>query len=153
MFARDYKIEIAADTRDNVYWQMTRKGEHVSPTDEDKEMLSIMLRKVLTMIDKSLEEYRQRKRDDNLPEYKILRELQVTTEHFNEFQQLMRDGKLERMTFNSHDHPTIRLWLKGGNMCVETGDWLILDTELRWWGMDNEFHKRLTAFGKIEIIK
>lgn len=153
MFARDYKIEIAADTRDNVYWQMTRKGEHVSPTDEDKEMLSIMLRKVLTMIDKSLEEYRQRKRDDNLPEYKILRELQVTTEHFNEFQQLMRDGKLERMTFNSYDHPTIRLWLKGGNMCVETGDWLILDTELRWWGMDNEFHKRLTAFGKIEIIK
>ena len=38
MFARDYKIEVAADNKDCVFWKMIRKGEHVSPTDEDKEM-------------------------------------------------------------------------------------------------------------------
>ena len=153
MFARDYKIEVAADTRDNVYWKMTRKGERVSPTDEDKEMLSMMLRNVLTMIDNSLEEYRQRKREEQLPTMEILRELQVTTEHFNEFQQMMKDGELERMTFNSYEHPNIRLWLRGGQTCVETGGWLILDTDHRWWGMDNEYHKRIVAMGKIKIMK
>lgn len=105
MFARDYKIEVAADNKDCVFWKMIRKGEHVSPTDEDKEMAVAMLRKVLTM------------------------------------------------TFNSYEHPTIRLWLRGGQTCVETGGWLILDTEHRWWGMDNEYHRRLAAMGKIRIIK
>jgi hypothetical protein len=109
MFARDYKIEVAADNKDSVFWKMIRKGEHVSPTDEDKEMAVDMLRKVLTMMETSLKDYRQRKRDEQLPTMEILRELQVTTEHFNEFQQMMKDGELERMTFNSHEHPTIRL--------------------------------------------
>ena len=153
MFARDYKIKVAADNKDCVFCEMIRKGEVVSPRDEDREMASVMLRKVLTMIDKSLEEYRQRKRDERLPKMEILRELQVTTEHFNEFQQMMKDGELERMTFNSYEHPTIRLWLRGGQTCVETGGWLILDTEHRWLGMDNEYHKRLAAMGKIKIIK
>jgi hypothetical protein len=153
MFARDYKIEVAADNKDCVFWKMIRKGEHVSPTDEDKEMAVAMLRKVLMMMETSLKDYRQRKRDEQLPTMEILRELQVTTEHFNEFQQMMKDGELERMTFNSYEHPTIRLWLRGGQTCVETGGWLILDTEHRWRCMDNEYHKRLAAMGKIKIIK
>ena len=153
MFARDYKIEVAADNSDSVFWRLYRKGEVVSPTDEDKEMAVTMLRKVLRMMEKSLEGYRQQKRDEQLPTVEILRELQVTTEHFNEFQQMMKDGELERMTFNSFESPSIRLWLRGGQTCVETGGWLILDKEHRWWAMDNEYHKRLVSLNKIKIIK
>ena len=35
MFARDYKIKVAADNKDCVFWEMIRKGEVVSPSDED----------------------------------------------------------------------------------------------------------------------
>ena len=153
MFARDYKIEVAADNKDCVFWKMIRKGETVSPSDEDKEMAVTMLRKVLTMMENSLKDYRQRKRDEQLPTYEILRELQVTTEHFNEFQQMMNDGELHSMSFMPMDSPTIRLWLRGGKTNADTGDWLILDKQHRWWSMPDDYHKRLTAMGKIKVIK
>ena len=54
MFARDYKIEVAADNKDCVFWRMIRKGETVSPSAEDKIMAVTMLRKVLTMLENSL---------------------------------------------------------------------------------------------------
>ena len=153
MFARDYKIEVAADNKDCVFWKMIRKGEPVSPSDEDKEMAVTMLRKVLTMMENSLKDYRQRKRDEQLPTYEILREIQVTMEHFNEFQQMMKDGELHSMSFMPMDSPTIRLWLRGGKTNADTGDWLILDKQHRWWAMPDDYHKRLTAMGKIKVIK
>ena len=86
-----------------------------------------MLRKVLRMMEKSLEGSRQRKRDEQPPTYEILRELQVTTEHFSEFQQMMKDGELERMTFNSYEHPSIYPSVASWRSDVR-GDWRLADS-------------------------
>lgn len=150
---RKYKIELAADNEHCVFIKIIRNGETISGTDEEREMAVVILHKAQRMLERTLTAYRQRKRDEQLPTVEILRELQVTTEHFNEFQKMMNEGEIERMTFNLYDHPTIRLWLRGGQTYIETGGWLILDTEHRWSCMDNEYHKRLVKMGKIKIIK
>ena len=50
MFARDYKIEVMADMNDRTFWKLTRKGEPVKPSDEDKQVVAEMLTEILNKI-------------------------------------------------------------------------------------------------------
>ena len=49
-FKRDYSIEVSADMNDRTYWRLTRKGELVNPSDEDKQVVAAMLREILSKI-------------------------------------------------------------------------------------------------------
>ena len=49
-FKRDYKIEVTADMNDLTYWRLLRKGESVSPNDEDRQVVVEMLQEVLERI-------------------------------------------------------------------------------------------------------
>lgn len=63
-FKRDYKIVIAADNNDNVYCQVSRKGEFASLTDEDNKIVSEMISEINEKINymKTIEELK--KNDD-----------------------------------------------------------------------------------------
>lgn len=50
VFKRDYSIEVSADMNDRTYWRLTRKGELVNPSDEDKQVVAAMLREILSKI-------------------------------------------------------------------------------------------------------
>ena len=47
--------------------------------------------------------------------------------------------------------PTISVTLRDGHTIVETNGWLMQDTEGRWWGMGNEYHRMLEEYQKIVI--
>ena len=49
-FKRDYKIEVTADMNDRTFWQLTRKGEPVKPSDEDKQVVKAMLQEIIDKI-------------------------------------------------------------------------------------------------------
>lgn len=60
-FKRDYKIVIAADNNDNVYCQVSRKGEFASLTDEDNKIVSEMISEINEKINymKTIEELKK----------------------------------------------------------------------------------------------
>lgn len=46
LFKRDYKIVIAADNNDNVYFSVSKKGESVKLTDDDRKIVSEMISEI-----------------------------------------------------------------------------------------------------------
>ena len=49
-FKRDYKIEVMADMNDRTFWKITRKGEPVKPSEEDKKIVAEMLQEIINKI-------------------------------------------------------------------------------------------------------
>lgn len=52
MYKRDYEIRIKADSNDNVYWQLLRKGESAACNEEEIRMVSQIFSELKEKIDK-----------------------------------------------------------------------------------------------------
>ena len=96
----------------------------------------------------------QQKREQNLPVIHIIEEYQILPKHFNLFNRLMGEGVIISAKYETgYNVPHIELRLSDNHTVLETGAWLIHDPEGRWWGMDNDYHKRLASLNKIKIVK
>ena len=93
--------------------------------------------------EKRLEQYKKH------PVIHIKREFQVTTFNFDKIQELSKEGVVLMWSFDVSRDPTISVTLKDGHTIVKTNGWLMQDTEGRWWGMDNGYHRMLEQYGKI----
>lgn len=65
-FKRDYRIVVSADNNDNVYCQVSRKGEFASLTDEDNKIVSEMISEINEKINymKTIEELKKMTMDE-----------------------------------------------------------------------------------------
>lgn len=85
----------------------------------------------------------------DLPVMHIKREIQVTMQNFNQLRVLAKEGVIVEWSFDSLQTPTISVKLSDNHTIVVDNGWLIQDTEGRWWGMDNDYHRMLEHYGKI----
>lgn len=92
---------------------------------------------------------KQLERWKKLPVTHVKREIQVTMQNFEKIQELLRDGVILTWSFDISRDPTISLLLNDNHTTVTTHGWLIQDTEGRWWGMDNGYHRMLMEYNKI----
>ena len=94
-------------------------------------------------------------REQRLARYKkrpvmhIRREFQVMPHTLDQIMELSHSGVILLASYDVNRYPTIRIWLNDRHTTVETGGWLLQDTEGRWWGMDNGDHRMLEHYGKI----
>ncbi len=93
--------------------------------------------------EKQLEQYKKH------PVMHIRREFQVMPHTFDQIQELSHAGVILLWSYDVNCDPTICIVLSDGHTTVETGGWLLQDTEGRWWGMDNGYHRMLEHYGKI----
>lgn len=87
----------------------------------------------------------------NLPVTHVKREIQVTMQNFNQLKELAKEGVITEWSFDSLRTPTISVKLSDNHTIVVDNGWLIQDTEGRWWGMDNDYHRMLKEYHKIKI--
>ena len=87
----------------------------------------------------------------NHPVVHIKREIQVTIQNFNKLQELEKNGVITEWSFDTSRTPMFSVKLSDNDTIVEDFDWLIQDTEGRWWGMDNGYHRMLEEYQKIVI--
>ncbi len=92
---------------------------------------------------------KQLERWKNQPMMHIRREIQLTMENFDQIQELVREGVLIQSSFDFGGTPTISVLMNDNHTTVTTLDWLVQDTEGRWWGMDNYNHRKLVEYNKI----
>ena len=93
--------------------------------------------------EKQLERYKKH------PVMHIRREFQVMPHTFDQIQELSHAGVILQWSYDVSRDPTISIWLSDRHTTVETGGWLLQDTEGRWWGMDSDYHRMLENYGKI----
>ena len=93
------------------------------------------------------------KRYKKLPVMHIRQEFQITTLNFDKIQKLAEEGVILTCSYDVSRAPTISVTLKDGHTIVKTNGWLMQDTEGRWWGMDNGYHRMLEQYQKIVIEK
>lgn len=87
----------------------------------------------------------------NHPVVHVKREIQVTMQNFNRLQKLEKDGVITEWSFDTSRTPTFSVKLSDNDTIVEDFGWLIQDTEGRWWGMDNSYHRILEKYQKIKM--
>ena len=92
---------------------------------------------------------KQLERWKKLPVTHVKREIQVTMQNFEQIQELLREGVILTWSFDMSRDPTISLLLNDNHTTVTTHGWLVQDTEGRWWGMDNGYHRMLVEYNKI----
>ena len=93
--------------------------------------------------EKQLERYKKH------PVMHIRREFQVMPHNFDQIKELSQQGVILMWSFDINRDPTISVTLNDNHTVVETGGWLLQNTEGRWWGMDNGYHRMLEHYGKI----
>jgi hypothetical protein len=89
----------------------------------------------------------------NHPVMHVKRQIQVTMQNFNQLQELAKEGVITEWSFDTSQTPTLSVKLSDNRTIVEDFGWLIQDTEGRWWGMDNGYHRMLEEYQKIIIEK
>ena len=89
----------------------------------------------------------------NHPVMHVKREIQVTMQNFNQLQELAKEGVITEWSLDTSRTPTLSVKLSDNHTIVEDFGWLIQDTEGRWWGMDNDYHRMLEEYQKIIIEK
>lgn len=94
---------------------------------------------------------KQTERYRRLPVMLVRQEFRVMPDNLVQIQQLSREGIIQRCSYDARRDPTISIVLSDGHTAVVTGGWLVQDTEGRWWGMDNDYHRTLERYGKIRI--
>lgn len=87
----------------------------------------------------------------NLPVMHIKREVQIRQQNFDQIQELSKEGVIKEWSFDISRTPTISVTLSDNHTIVEDNGWLIQDTEGRWWGMDNGYHRMLEEYQKIKM--
>ena len=95
--------------------------------------------------EKYLEQYK------NHPVMHIKREIQVRFQNFDILSELSSKGVIISWTYDQSSDPTISVLLNDGHTTVTDFGWLLEDTEGRWWGMDNGYHRILMEYNKIVI--
>jgi hypothetical protein len=86
----------------------------------------------------------------NHPVVHIKREIQVTIQNFNKLQELEKNGVITEWSFDTSRTPMFSVNLSDNDTIVEDFGWLIQDTEGRWWGIDNSYHRMLEKYQKIK---
>ena len=86
----------------------------------------------------------------NHPVVHIKREIQVTMQNFNKFQELEKNGVITEWSFDTSQTPMFSVKMSDNDTIVEDFGWLIQDTEGRWWGIDNSYHRMLEKYQKIK---
>lgn len=90
----------------------------------------------------------------NHPVVHIKRQIQVTTQNFNQIMELAKEGVIREWSFDTQRTPTISVKMPDDdNTIVIDNDWLIQDTEGRWWGVESSYHRMLEKYQKIVIEK
>lgn len=87
----------------------------------------------------------------NLPVMHVKREIGVHIQNFNQLQELAKEGVIAEWSFDMSRTPTLSVKMSDNHTIVEDNGWLIQDTEGRWWGMDNGYHRMLEEYNKIII--
>jgi len=87
----------------------------------------------------------------NHPVVHIKREIQVTMQNFNKFQELEKNGVITEWSFDTSRTPMFSVKMSDNDTIVEDFGWLIQDTEGRWWGIDNSYHRMLEKYQKIKM--
>ena len=87
----------------------------------------------------------------NHPVVNVKREIQVTMQNFNRLQKLEKDGVITEWSFDTSRTPTFSVKLSDNDTIVEDFGWLIQETEGRWWGIDNSYHRMLEKYQKIKM--
>jgi hypothetical protein len=89
----------------------------------------------------------------NHPVMHVKRQIQVTMQNFNQLQELAKEGVITEWSFDTSQTPTLSVKLSDNRTIIEDFGWLIQDTEGRWWGMDDGYHRMLEEYQKIIIEK
>jgi hypothetical protein len=89
----------------------------------------------------------------NHPVMHVKRQIQVTMQNFNQLQELAKEGVITEWSFDTSQTPTLSVKLSDNRTIIEDFGWLIQDTEGRWWGMDDGYHRTLEEYQKIIIEK
>lgn len=87
----------------------------------------------------------------NHPVVHIKREIQVTIQNFNKLQELEKNGVITEWSFDTSRTPMFSVKLSDNDTIVEDFGWLIQDTEGRWWGINNSYHRMLEKYQKIKM--
>ena len=85
----------------------------------------------------------------NYPVMHIKREIEVHIQNFDQLQELATEGVIAEWSFDMSRTPTFSVKLSDTHTIVEDFGWLLQDTEGRWCGMDNGYHRMLEYYGKI----
>ena len=93
--------------------------------------------------EKQLERYKKH------PVMHIKREIEVHVQNFNQLRELAKEGVIAEWSFDMSRTPTFSVKLSDNHTIVGDNDWLLQDTEGRWWGMDSGYHRMLEHYGKI----
>jgi hypothetical protein len=89
----------------------------------------------------------------NLPVMHVKRQIEVLPDSIPVLQQLLEEGVLINLQYEIYTahSPKIDVTLMDNHTKIETAGWLIQDTEGRWWGMDDGYHRMLEEYQKIVV--
>lgn len=127
---------------------MEEPGRMVAFNEADR-MSQVYALSAMRTVKEHWEREQREERYRRLPETHVRREVQVTLENLNELVQLQCEGVIETMTYDVAKAPDITLLLSDRKTSVATDGWLLQDTEGRWWGMDDGYHRMLEHYQKI----
>lgn len=130
---------------------MEEPGKMVNFNDADTKSQTYAL-SAFRCIDEHWRREKQLERYKKHPVMHIKQEFQVMMRNFDKIDKLSKEGVVLMWSYDVSRDPTISVTLKDGHTIVETNGWLMQDTEGRWWGMDNGYHRMLEQYQKI-IIK
>lgn len=86
-----------------------------------------------------------------LPVIHVKRQIEVHIQNFKQLMELAEEGVITEWSFDMSRNPTLSVKLSDNHTIVEDNGWVIQDTEGRWWGMDNGYHRMLEEHQKIVI--
>lgn len=89
----------------------------------------------------------------NLPVMHVKRQIEVLPDSIPVLQQLLKEGVIWNLQYelSMNQCPKIEVTLRDSRITVTAAGWLIQDTEGRWWGMDDGYHRMLEEYQKIVI--
>ena len=129
---------------------MEDPGKMVNFNDADTKSQTYALSAFQT-IKKHWQREQRLARFKNMPVMHVKRQIQVTMQNFNQLQELAKDGVITECSFDTSRTPTLSVKLSDKHTIIEDFGWLIQDTEGRWCGMDNSYHRMLEEYQKIVV--
>lgn len=87
----------------------------------------------------------------HFPVMHIKREIQITQQNLDQIQELSKEKVIAEWSFDTLRTPTLIVKMSDNQITVEDNGWLLQDTEGRWWGMDDSYHRMLEKYKKIKL--
>ena len=89
----------------------------------------------------------------NLPVIHVKRQIQVLPDSIPVLQQLIEEGVLINLQYelSTTYSPKIEVTMSDNHTKITTAGWLIQDTEGRWCGMDDSYHRMMEEYQKIKM--